>query len=67
MLLSAAYGRSSSIAWQNWVASHYPLPIKYIYYVAGYPKALAKDLVNSCVEHGLRFNPTVCLEEKVID
>jgi ferredoxin/flavodoxin---NADP+ reductase len=42
-------------------------PEKYIYDVAGYPKVLAKDLVKSCVEQGLRFNPTVCLEEKVVD
>ena len=40
-------------------------PEKYIYDVAGYPKVLAKDLVKSCVEQGLRFNPVVCLEEKV--
>jgi len=40
---------------------------KYIYDVAGYPKVLAKDLVKLCVEQGLRFNPAVCLEEKVID
>jgi ferredoxin/flavodoxin---NADP+ reductase len=42
-------------------------PEKYIYDVAGHPKVLAKDLVKSCVEQGLRFNPAVCLEEKVID
>jgi thioredoxin reductase (NADPH) len=42
-------------------------PEKYIYDVAGYPKVLAKDLVKSCVEQGLRFNPAVCLEEKVLD
>lgn len=42
-------------------------PEKYIYDVAGYPKVLAKDLVKSCVEQGLRFNPAICLEEKVID
>jgi thioredoxin reductase len=42
-------------------------PEKYIYDVAGYPRVLAKDLVKSCVEQGLRFNPAVCLEEKVLD
>jgi thioredoxin reductase (NADPH) len=42
-------------------------PEKYIYDVAGYPKVLAKDLVKSCIEQGLRFNPSVCLEEKVIE
>jgi thioredoxin reductase (NADPH) len=41
-------------------------PEKYIYDVAGYPRVLAKDLVKSCVEQGLRFNPTICLEEKVV-
>jgi thioredoxin reductase (NADPH) len=40
-------------------------PEKYIYDVAGFPKILAKDLVKQCVEQGLRFNPCVCLEEKV--
>jgi ferredoxin/flavodoxin---NADP+ reductase len=42
-------------------------PEKYIYDVAGYPRVLAKDLVKSCVEQGLRFNPAICLEEKVLD
>jgi thioredoxin reductase (NADPH) len=42
-------------------------PEKYIFDMAGYPKVLAKDLVKSCVEQGLRFNPTVCLEEKLLD
>jgi ferredoxin/flavodoxin---NADP+ reductase len=42
-------------------------PEKYIYDVAGYPKVLAKDLVKSCIEQGLRFNPAVCLGEKVIE
>ena len=42
-------------------------PEKYIFDMAGYPKVLAKDLVKSCVEQGLRFNPTVCLEEKVLN
>jgi ferredoxin/flavodoxin---NADP+ reductase len=42
-------------------------PEKYIYDVAGYPRVLAKDLVKSCVEQGLRFNPAVCLEEKVLE
>ena len=42
-------------------------PEKYIYDAAGYPKVLAKDLVKSCIEQALRFNPTICLEEKVLD
>ncbi|MGH8058897.1 MAG: NAD(P)/FAD-dependent oxidoreductase [Candidatus Entotheonellia bacterium] len=41
-------------------------PEKYIFDVAGYPKILAKDLVKNCVEQGLRFDPAVCLEEKVL-
>ncbi len=41
-------------------------PEKYIFDVAGFPKILAKDLVKNCVEQGLRFDPTVCLEEKVM-
>jgi hypothetical protein len=32
--------------------------------VAGYPKVLKADPV-VVVEQGLRFNPAVCLEEKV--
>ena len=40
-------------------------PEKYIYDVAGFPKILAKDLVKQCVAQGLRFDPAVCLEEKV--
>jgi ferredoxin/flavodoxin---NADP+ reductase len=42
-------------------------PEKYIYDVAGYPKILAKDLVKACVEQGMRFDPAICLEEKVTD
>ncbi|MBI3327775.1 MAG: NAD(P)/FAD-dependent oxidoreductase, partial [Nitrospinae bacterium] len=42
-------------------------PEKYIYDVAGYPKVLAKDLAKYCVEQGLRFHPTICLDEKVTD
>jgi ferredoxin/flavodoxin---NADP+ reductase len=42
-------------------------PEKYIYDVAGHPRVLAKDLVKSCGDQGLRLNPAVCLEEKVID
>ena len=42
-------------------------PEKYIYDVAGYPKVLAKDLIKSCIEQGLRFTPAFCLEEKVVD
>jgi thioredoxin reductase len=40
-------------------------PEKYIYDVAGFPKILAQDLVNGLKEQLSRFNPTICLEEKV--
>lgn len=41
-------------------------PEKDIYDVAGFPKVLAKDLVARCIEQGLQFNPTVCLNERVM-
>ncbi|QQE75310.1 NAD(P)/FAD-dependent oxidoreductase [Brevibacillus composti] len=40
-------------------------PEKYIYDVAGFPKILAQDLIHNLKEQLSRFNPTVCLEEKV--
>jgi ferredoxin/flavodoxin---NADP+ reductase len=40
-------------------------PEKYIYDVAGFPKVLAQDLINNLKEQLSRFQPTVCLEEKV--
>lgn len=40
-------------------------PEKYIYDVAGFPKVLAQDLVNGLKEQIARFDPRVCLEEKV--
>lgn len=41
-------------------------PEKYIYDVAGFPKVLARDLVNSLKEQAHQYNPTVALNEKVI-
>jgi thioredoxin reductase len=42
-------------------------PEKYIYDMPGFPQVLAKDLVKDMVAQGTRFNPTVCLDEKVLD
>lgn len=41
-------------------------PEKYIYDVAGFPKILAKDLVANLTEQMMQYNPTVCLNEKVM-
>lgn len=41
-------------------------PEKYIYDVAGFPKILARDLVNNLIEQMSRFHPTVRLGEQVI-
>lgn len=40
-------------------------PEKYIFDMPGFPKVLAKSLANDMVEQGLKFNPTVCLDETV--
>jgi ferredoxin/flavodoxin---NADP+ reductase len=40
-------------------------PEKYIYDVAGFPKILAKELVQNLVEQAMQYNPTVCLGEQV--
>jgi thioredoxin reductase len=42
-------------------------PEKYIYDVAGFPKVRAQELVNNLKEQTSRFNPKVCLEEKVLN
>ncbi len=42
-------------------------PEKYIYDVPGFPKVLAKDLVNCYAEQALQYEATVCLDEKVIN
>lgn len=41
-------------------------PEKYIYDVAGFPKVLARDLVNNLKEQAMQYNPTVTLNERVI-
>lgn len=40
-------------------------PEKYIYDVAGFPKVLARELVENLVEQGLQNDPAVCLGERV--
>ncbi|HLK61416.1 MAG TPA: NAD(P)/FAD-dependent oxidoreductase [Chthonomonadaceae bacterium] len=40
-------------------------PEKYIYDMPGFPKVLARDLVAEMAAQGTRFNPAVCLAEKV--
>ncbi len=42
-------------------------PDKYIYDIPGFPKVLARELVERQVEQAMQFRPTVCLDEKVID
>ncbi|GAB4466612.1 MAG: NAD(P)/FAD-dependent oxidoreductase [Armatimonadaceae bacterium] len=41
-------------------------PEKYIYDVGGFPKILAKDLVRASADQALQYEPTVCLNEKVL-
>ncbi|MFM7322544.1 MAG: NAD(P)/FAD-dependent oxidoreductase [Armatimonadota bacterium] len=41
-------------------------PEKYIYDVGGYPKVLAKELVERMSDQALQYAPTVCLDEKVL-
>jgi len=40
-------------------------PEKWIYDAPGYPKILAKDLVRNLWEQASRWNPTLCLDERV--
>ena len=42
-------------------------PEKFIFDVAGFPKVYAKDLVNGLTEQMMQYNPTVLLEEKVVN
>jgi thioredoxin reductase (NADPH) len=42
-------------------------PDKYIYDIPGFPKVLARELVERQVDQAMQFSPTVCLDEKVID
>ncbi len=41
-------------------------PDKYIYDIPGFPRVLARELVERQVEQAMQFSPTVCLNEKVI-
>jgi thioredoxin reductase (NADPH) len=41
-------------------------PEKYIYDVGGFPRILAKDLVQMFADQALQYGPTICLEEKVL-
>ncbi|MCW3053601.1 MAG: Thioredoxin reductase [Chthonomonadales bacterium] len=41
-------------------------PEKYVFDVPGFPKILARDLAAEMTTQGTRFNPTVCLGEKVL-
>lgn len=40
-------------------------PDKYIYDIPGFPKVLARELVDRQVEQAMQFSPAVCLNEKV--
>lgn len=42
-------------------------PEKFIYDVAGFPKVTAQELTNNLMEQIKRFDPDICLEEKVIE
>lgn len=42
-------------------------PEKYIYDIPGFPKILARELVERQVEQAMQFSPTVCLDERVTD
>ncbi len=42
-------------------------PEKYIYDVGGYYKVLARDLVEQLKQQAFQYNPTVCLNEQVVN
>lgn len=42
-------------------------PEKYIYDVAGFPKVRAQELVDSLKEQAMQFDPTLSLEERVLN
>jgi ferredoxin/flavodoxin---NADP+ reductase len=42
-------------------------PDKYIYDIPGFPKVLAREFVDRQVMQAMGFEPTICLNEKVID
>jgi thioredoxin reductase (NADPH) len=41
-------------------------PEKYVFDMPGFPKVLAKDLAANMVEQAMRFHPTICLSEMVL-
>jgi len=41
-------------------------PEKYIYDVPGHPKVLAKELVRLLLEQAMQWNPTLCLDQRVL-
>lgn len=41
-------------------------PEKYIYDAPGYPKVIAKDLVKYLYEQAIQWNPSICLDERVL-
>jgi len=42
-------------------------PEKYIYDVAGFPKIRAQELIEQLIEQTKSFQPTICLNEKVLE
>jgi thioredoxin reductase len=40
-------------------------PEKYIYDIPGFPKVLARELVERQIQQAMEFSPTICLNEKV--
>lgn len=42
-------------------------PEKYIYDVAGFPKVRAQELVDNLIEQAKHFDPTICLNERVLN
>ena len=40
-------------------------PEKYVYDMPGFPRVVARDLANEMIQQGLRFNPTVSLDQRV--
>lgn len=42
-------------------------PEKYVYDMPGFPRILARELVQRMVEQALRFHPAVCLDEEALE
>ncbi|MCL4540185.1 MAG: NAD(P)/FAD-dependent oxidoreductase [Bacteroidetes bacterium] len=41
-------------------------PEKWVFDVGGFPKIMAKDLAKNLIDQAMTFQPTVCLDEKVL-